>query len=162
MMADTTPCDSANENSAIDWGECMICQKVTREELRCPSNGFRFDAGAVYEAFAGRFQELRQLSEPNKQHFKLHNLFDQNTLPNITDKMLSNKGKWHNREIRAKDCSHVLQLGNQRTSPFPTVNVALSPNSATALRLTQFHVSSVLLFHRFVHSTLFGRCDFLF
>jgi len=72
MMADTTPCDSANENSAIDWGECMICQKVTREELKCPSNGSRFDAGAVYEAFAGRFQELRQiLSEPNKHHFMI-------------------------------------------------------------------------------------------
>ena len=46
MMADTTPCDSANENRAIHWGECMICQKVTREELRCPSNGSRFDAAA--------------------------------------------------------------------------------------------------------------------
>ena len=96
LMADTTPCDSANENSAIHWGECMICQKVTREELKCPSNGSRFDASEVYEAFAGRFEELRQLLEPNKpQHFKLHYLFDQDTLPNIKDKMLSNKGKWH-------------------------------------------------------------------
>ena len=110
LMADTTPCDSANENSAIHWGECMICQKVTREELKCPSNGSRFDAGAVYEAFAGRFEELRQVSEPSKQHFKLHYLFDQDTLPNITDKMLSNNGKWHKNCFVQFNDQHINRL----------------------------------------------------
>ena len=96
MMADA-PRDPANENSALDWCECMICQKSTREVLRCPCNGpSNKNPGVIYEEFAVWFQQMRQLgSEPVKQHFKLHNLFDNTTLPEIAAEMLSKQGIWH-------------------------------------------------------------------
>ena len=50
----------------------------------------------AYQAFAARFQQLRQAgAETKKQHFKLHNLFDNSTLPDIAAVMLSKEGKWH-------------------------------------------------------------------
>ena len=99
MMADA-PRDPAYENSALDWCECMICQKSTSEVLRCPCNDPRNPGvTGAYQAFAARFQELRRQagSEPKKQHFKLHNLFDNSTLPDIAAVMLSKEGKWHSR-----------------------------------------------------------------
>ena len=90
MMAEA-PRNPAYENSALNWSECMICQKSTSEDLRCPCKDPRNpgDIGA-YQGFAARFQELKQAgSEPKKQHFKLHNLFDTSTLPDIAAVMLS-------------------------------------------------------------------------
>ena len=89
-------------NSAhdIDWGACMICQKSIKDErtycpLNGPQDGVR-EASVVYEAFAGRFQEMRRSgSILVKQHFKLDNLFEQDTLPNIAHEMFLKQGIWH-------------------------------------------------------------------
>jgi hypothetical protein len=93
---------ASDMNSAhnIDWGECMICQKSIKDErtycpLKGPQAGVR-EASVVYEAFAGRFQDMRRLgSIPVKEHFKLHNLFEQDTLPNIAHEMFLKQGVWH-------------------------------------------------------------------
>ena len=63
---------------------------------------------------------------------------------------------------QAEDCAPMCFccVPQPHLAPFPTGDLPLAPDCATALRLTQFHVSLVLLLHGSVHSTLFGRCDF--
>ena len=133
----------------------MICQKTIDprgdQVLNCPSDGHRQVAGVVYGQFAERFSNMTQMSaemsaEPLKpQHLKLQILFQENTIANITDLMILQKGKWHLRcflqynrteynrleerlskrmkegalDTEAKKTDHVLAK-KRHQGPFPT------------------------------------------
>ena len=65
----------------IDWTLCIICQRETNEELRCP---FR-DHLEVYSAFVKDVGEFRRIdSLPAQVHF-----------PEEGSALLENQVKWH-------------------------------------------------------------------
>ena len=43
------------------WKKCIICQKTTRESLRCPANSKRKDAGAGYISFMNDINILKKI-----------------------------------------------------------------------------------------------------
>ena len=110
----------------------MICQKSTSEVLRCPCKDPRNPGvTGAYQAFAARFQELRSQagSEPKKHHFKLHNLFDNSTLPDIAAEMLSKQGKWHKACYNLFSSTQVTRAGllRKRTLPDSVADEPMGP-----------------------------------
>ena len=47
----------------FSWSRCVICQKSTSEELRCPlrASGYRADPEAIYTSFLCNFLEFNAL-----------------------------------------------------------------------------------------------------
>jgi len=45
----------------MDWGACIICQKVTEKPLRCPQASPTADGTAPYKIFLDYVNCLRQL-----------------------------------------------------------------------------------------------------
>ena len=135
MMADTL----LDTVYVLNWRECIICQQSTTEDLRCPCNDLNPSQtpGAVYEAFAGRFQAVKLNSglEPMKEHFKLHHLFDHSTLPDIVAEMLSKQGKWHKGCYLQFNTKQVARLSSRKRLPSDTRphSVALTDPEPTDL-----------------------------
>ena len=75
----------------MDWCRCIICQKITKEDLQCPANSKRKDAGAGYTSFANNLKEFQNLGvEPVALDAKL---LDEGN--GIEQTFLDKKASWH-------------------------------------------------------------------
>ena len=45
----------------MDWEQCLICQERTKEDLQCPANSKKKDAGAGYTSFVSNLEEFQSL-----------------------------------------------------------------------------------------------------
>lgn len=45
----------------MDWEKCVICQQTREENLQCPANSKRKDAGAGYNSFGNNLDEFQRL-----------------------------------------------------------------------------------------------------
>ena len=72
----------------MDWEQCIICQQVTHEVLRCPLNaGDHDDNTKVYASFltnVSEFRRLGQLPVPLKFKEDIH-----------VEQLVAHKAKWH-------------------------------------------------------------------
>ena len=75
----------------MDWHQCIICQKSTKEDLQCPANSKRKDAGAGYTSFVNNRKEFQNLGiEPAALDVKLLDA------GNGTEQtFLDKKASWH-------------------------------------------------------------------
>ena len=75
----------------MDWHQCIICQKSTKEDLQCPANSKRKDAGAGYTSFVNNLKEFQNLSiEPAALDVKLLDAGN-----GIEQTFLDKKASWH-------------------------------------------------------------------
>ena len=75
---------------ALSWDRCIICQRETKEDLKCPlrTNGNIQGASKVYDLFLNecfrRFKKLDALPAINVSIGDLS-----------TDSLIENKASWH-------------------------------------------------------------------
>ena len=75
----------------MDWHQCIICQKSTKEDLQCPANSKRKDAGAGYTSFVNNLKEFQNLGiEPAALDVKLLDAGN-----GIEQTFLDKKASWH-------------------------------------------------------------------
>ena len=74
----------------IDWNNCLLCQEVTSEVLRCPAESKCLDVGAGkgYSTLSSHFSELNELPMP----IDLRHLDEGN---GVEATLRKNKAKWH-------------------------------------------------------------------
>ena len=87
----------------MDWKRCIICQKTIGENLQCPANSKRKDAGAGYVSFIHNVEEFQR---PGLKVTDCEPPVDEQTL-------LQNKACWH-KSCRDRFNYIKLQLEKKR------------------------------------------------
>ncbi|KAM7433747.1 hypothetical protein ABFA07_016084 [Porites harrisoni] len=93
-------------NSVFDWHKCVLCQRETREALRCPGNTIA-DANATtgHETLSRIIPQFRDLKMKLTLHATIIELVDGGTLK---ETFKSRNAKWH------KSCYGKFTITNLR------------------------------------------------
>lgn len=91
--------------SSFSWEQCIICQKNTKEALRCPKKAYSFDAN-TYKVFLDSVLEFKTLdSLPVQPCFDIDNI--------TADELVQNEAKWH-KSCHIKFALSKLQKAKER------------------------------------------------
>src|SRR6218665_3313892 len=88
----------------VNWAQCVLCQRDTREKLQCPANSIGINKTSGYESFAALLLDYCKTGSlpPSVVISQL------DTDGGLLEVFRSNKAKWH-RSCRAKFNPRELQ-----------------------------------------------------
>ena len=90
----------------MDWTLCIVCQKATHEQLKCPLNSEGpGDKSEAYLSFLGNVSEFRKLDQ-----LPVSLKFGEDV---DVDQLMRNQAKWH-KSCHLKFCTHKLQRARKR------------------------------------------------
>ena len=131
-----------------DWNKCILCQKVTFEQLRCSADSKRHDAGTGkgYPTFTSSivwFSELDELPMP----IDLRRLDEGN---GIEATLIEHKAKWH-KSCHSKFNATKLVRAEKRKSSIDSSDVDDTPRKCIWKRSSPAEKSNTCFFSVKLH-----------
>ena len=78
-------------DTKFDWDLCVLCQRVTPENLQCPHETKRNDKGAGYASLANSLQQFYDIGQlPSSVHFS-----ELDDGSGVEETLVKNCAKWH-------------------------------------------------------------------